>query len=63
MTTKPKAGGAGETLEVRCGDKLVGLLRRRSDQIQDIEFVYDEAWVKDPRAFAVSTRMPLTQRW
>ena len=62
MTSKPKAGSAGETLEVRYGDKLVGLLRRRSDEIQDIEFVYDEAWVKDPRAFAVSTRMPLAQR-
>jgi serine/threonine-protein kinase HipA len=62
MTDKPKAGEAGETLEVRYGGLLVGLLRRRSEEIQDIEFVYDEAWMKDAQAFAVSTRMPLAKR-
>ncbi|WP_024343166.1 type II toxin-antitoxin system HipA family toxin [Bradyrhizobium japonicum] len=61
MTSKPKPGEAGETLEVRYGGLLVGLLRRRSEEIQDIEFVYDEAWTKDPNAFAVSTRMPLAK--
>jgi serine/threonine-protein kinase HipA len=62
MTSNPKPGEAGETLEVRYGSLLVGLLRRRSEEIQDIEFVYDEAWTKDPKAFAVSTRMPLAKR-
>ncbi|MGY3131202.1 HipA-like protein [Bradyrhizobium sp. USDA 4501] len=62
MKDTQKFGGAGETLEVIFGDKLVGLLRRRSEGIQDIEFVYDDAWTADPQAFAVSTRMPLAQR-
>ncbi len=62
MISKSKLGGAGEILEVRYGHKLVGLLRRRSEEIQDIEFVYDETWTKDPQAFAISTRMPLAQR-
>ena len=62
MTDTPKPGEADETLEVRYGGLLVGLLRRRSEEIQDIEFAYDQAWTKDPKAFAVSTRMPLTKR-
>lgn len=62
MKNTKKSGAAGETLEVRFGDKLVGLLRRRSEEIQDIEFVYDDAWMADPQAFAVSTRMPLAQQ-
>ncbi|MBR0851674.1 type II toxin-antitoxin system HipA family toxin [Bradyrhizobium diazoefficiens] len=62
MTGTPKPGEAGETLEVRYGGLLVGLLRRRSEEIQDIEFAYDEAWTKHPNAFPVSTRMPLAKR-
>lgn len=62
MTNKQPAEGAGDRLEIRCVDTLVGLLRRRSEEIQDIEFVYDEAWMSDPQAFPVSTRMPLAQR-
>lgn len=62
MTGAKEAGAAGEMLEVRYGDKLVGVIRRRSEEIQDIEFEYDEAWTKDPEAFAVSTRMPLASR-
>ncbi|WP_342723583.1 type II toxin-antitoxin system HipA family toxin [Bradyrhizobium sp. B097] len=52
---------AGDSLEVRYEDKLVGRIRRRTEAVQDIEFVYDEVWMSDPVSFPVSTRMPLAR--
>ncbi|MFB9267612.1 type II toxin-antitoxin system HipA family toxin [Bradyrhizobium erythrophlei] len=53
---------AGDSLEVRYEDKLVGRIRRRTEAVHDIEFVYDEAWMSNPNGFPVSTRMPLGRR-
>lgn len=53
---------AGDSLDVRYEDRLIGRIRRRTEAVQDIEFVYDEAWMSDPNSFPVSTRMPLARR-
>ena len=53
---------AGDSLDVRYEDRLVGRIRRRTNAVQDIEFVYDDAWMSDPNGFPVSTRMPLARR-
>jgi serine/threonine-protein kinase HipA len=62
MSNQRKPAAAGDTLEVRYAGRLVGLLRRRTEAIQDIEFLYDEKWMSDGDAFPVSIRMPLTRR-
>jgi serine/threonine-protein kinase HipA len=53
---------AGDSLDVRYQGKPVGRIRRRTEAVQDIEFVYDETWMSDPNGFPVSTRMPLARR-
>lgn len=53
---------AGDSLDVRYEEKLVGRIRRRTEAVQDIEFIYDEAWMSDPNGFPVSSRMPMARR-
>ena len=53
---------AGEKLEVRFADRLVGHIERKSASVLDIGFSYDEAWKAAADSFPVSIRMPLSTK-
>lgn len=62
MRTDQKPAIVGDVLEVRHNQKLIGQIRRRSEAVQDIEFLYDQAWMIDRDSFPISIRMPLATR-
>jgi serine/threonine-protein kinase HipA len=61
-TNVNSAAVAGEKLEVRHADRLVGHIERKSPSVLDIGFSYDDAWMAATDSFPVSVRMPLSKK-
>jgi serine/threonine-protein kinase HipA len=51
---------AGKTITVGFQGTTVGILRRHSANVGDIEFLYSSEWLSHPLRFPVSGLMPLT---
>jgi HipA-like protein len=61
-TNVNSAAIAGEKLEVRHADRLVGHIERKSPSVLDIGFSYHDAWMAAADSFPVSVRMPLSRK-
>jgi len=51
---------AGDTVKIGYQEMPVGMLRRRSENVADIEFLYEREWLSHPSRFPVSVLFPLS---